>query len=743
MRSLYIILFISMSLFGLSFVNDPAIVQNGSTWTVTFEVDEATDVDVSIVNTVDSTVIRHLAAGVLGADPPAPLTANSFAQTLTWDGKDDMGNTVNLAGSSLGVRVRAGMGAVFDRVCGGSPFAFNGTLGIVSDASGHIFVSGGAGRNDFVSTREFNGTGDYVKTVYPYAASFSTAQISGFGVNNWLNGDYSPKTTRVHGPDISSTIVSKSSTQLIAFEPPGSLIYGNIKSNTMLKINADGSIENSSVPVDIVTSPPFLSSYYIGGPHYAAISPDGGTLYLSGIYETSKFAQCCDADTTLLAPDTGFWRDGRVFRVDMNTGVAVPVITLDSVPVMVRDRISTIGPENSGWGHHLHAAIHGVALDDSGHIFICDRLHSRIGVYDTSGTYLGGVPVKYPDRVAINRNTGELYVIARNYRDVCNLYKFPGWRNTPAALCSLTLTDNIRWNQVPFMTVSLSGATPMVWLAYHSFGVRAYRDDGNALTLLRDFAQESQGVNIGFDRIAVDRRNENVYFNNSWAGLYKITDWSNPAVLPCTTSIKQELTATDLTISPDNQLYIQEGPRYSGPITRWNIDGHYIDSLPFPNSGRNELTHYIYGRMHGVGGFGEKGLAVARDKRVAVSYLYNWANYIIGIFADSGCMDSTQHVDTIIKPIDLGGWGGSGPHGGVRFDSKGNLYFGAGMRSANHQIPSGFENDDSYKRCTGAVIRYLPGVKGSVERISGIATATNADKIYPQGLSPFSTQHHE
>ena len=37
-------------------------------------------------------IIRHLAAGVLGKNPPEPLQPNSLAQSLTWDGKDDFGN---------------------------------------------------------------------------------------------------------------------------------------------------------------------------------------------------------------------------------------------------------------------------------------------------------------------------------------------------------------------------------------------------------------------------------------------------------------------------------------------------------------------------------------------------------------------------------------------------------------------------------------------------------------------------
>ena len=39
-------------------------------------------------------VVRHLVAGMLGKNPPAPLQPNSLAQTLTWDGKDDFGKAL-------------------------------------------------------------------------------------------------------------------------------------------------------------------------------------------------------------------------------------------------------------------------------------------------------------------------------------------------------------------------------------------------------------------------------------------------------------------------------------------------------------------------------------------------------------------------------------------------------------------------------------------------------------------------
>lgn len=720
-----------------SFTTPPSITGSGNDWQITFAVSESTDVEVAVVNREDSTVIRHLAAGVLGSNPPAPLTARSLSQTLLWDGRDDLGHAVSLAAGSIGVRVRAGMGAEFEQVCGGSPYAFHLMNGLLAGDDGLMYVFGGGGNNDFVTTRAYDGDGNYLRTVFPYPASLASAQVSGFGINNWLNGKYSPKTTSVAWPNLSSTLVSSSSAQLIAFQPTDGLLYGDLRRNRMIKIKTDGSIDNDGVALPIVTSPAFIGWYNVGGPLYGTVSPDGRSFYLSGIY----FATSTGTgyyDSLLVAPDTGFWRDGRVYRVDMATGIAQPFITLDSVPQYIRDRKANIGEIFSGNGPAYYGAVHGTDVDDSGRVFICDRHHNRIGVYDTAGAYLGGIPVKWPDMVKVDRVHGTVYAVTRvcdgYYTGSLKIFKFAGWRNNPAPVCSVEVTRSISTSGVrPHLALTHANTgDALVWITYWtSVGVRAYRDDGGAFTLQTDFTTRTTGVNIGFDRMKVDRRNERVFVNNAWGTLYQIEDWSAPKVLACSTSAGRPLPASDLAVSRDHQLYIQDGSAYSGPITRWGMDGHYLDSIPYPNSGTNELTHYIYGRMHGLGGYGEKGLAVAPDKKVAVVYMYDFSAYFTGVFADSGCLNDTQYVDTVVKPM------GVGDVGGVEFDSKGNLYVGITTKAANHVTPSAFEGEDQYgvyTRHVGAVVRFPAGSKGSVTN----NVPSGSDFIYPQGYAPLS-----
>jgi hypothetical protein len=93
------------------FTQRPTASKSGTKTTVTFAVDRETDVAVCILD-ARGEIVRHLVAGVLGKSPPPPLKANSLAQSIAWDGKDDTGQPA--AGGPFRVQVRAGMTPTLD-----------------------------------------------------------------------------------------------------------------------------------------------------------------------------------------------------------------------------------------------------------------------------------------------------------------------------------------------------------------------------------------------------------------------------------------------------------------------------------------------------------------------------------------------------------------------------------------------------------------------------------------------------
>ena len=73
-----------------AFVEKPAVKSLGNDkYEITFVVRGNCDVTAGIVDS-EGKVVRHLGAGVLGANAPAPFQKNSLKQTIVWNGKDDL-----------------------------------------------------------------------------------------------------------------------------------------------------------------------------------------------------------------------------------------------------------------------------------------------------------------------------------------------------------------------------------------------------------------------------------------------------------------------------------------------------------------------------------------------------------------------------------------------------------------------------------------------------------------------------
>jgi len=208
----------------VTFVQQPTMVSNGSGgYTITFQVSQNTDVEVSIVNVAQAKVIRHLAAGVLGTNPPAPLAANSLSQTLTWDGKDDFG--VAVASQGLNARVRAGASPKLVNLLGENLYSFgSGTPTILTAPSGSVYMLGKAG-GLFTFIRKYDASGNYIKTIFPPSALYPSDSMKGWGINVITGGGWwVPKTNQVLGVGIQFSPYNP--TSLIRITSKGGIVFG-------------------------------------------------------------------------------------------------------------------------------------------------------------------------------------------------------------------------------------------------------------------------------------------------------------------------------------------------------------------------------------------------------------------------------------------------------------------------------------------------------------------------------------
>lgn len=128
------------------FTNKPVAKRINGKVKMTFTVSAPTDVEVAMLG-ADGKVIRHLAAGVLGGKkaPPPPLKPG-LSQSITWDGKDDLGKTA----SGVRVRARIGTRVKFGRLIGGDPYRIGQIMSLATDEKGRLHVSsfkGSVGQN--------------------------------------------------------------------------------------------------------------------------------------------------------------------------------------------------------------------------------------------------------------------------------------------------------------------------------------------------------------------------------------------------------------------------------------------------------------------------------------------------------------------------------------------------------------------------------------------------------------------
>lgn len=765
-------------LLALEFTHAPVLTPEGpDSWQVEFGVDESTDVEVSIVSLRDSSVVRHLAAGVLGANPPAPLAANTLQQALAWDGKGDLGETITLPAESLTVRVRAGMHVSWNTCAENDPYTFflPGTggnwcfNGLEAKPDGSVYAYGSATNTGVMTVRCYDAEGVYRRTVFPYPSTLPSTDVTGLGVNLWDDGSFSPKTDNnksvcrlsplmIAGvPKFSSTEGSAGST-LMPSRNPGTLFFMGTQGSCMT-VSVDGSRQGTAVHFPLITSPvlpvpsgsccPPEGTPLRAGTQFVCEAADGAHYYMSGVWSY--------AGST--AVDTGFWKDGQVFKVDKNTGITSAFIRLDSVPTALAVRSARIGPSGGSadtWTKY--SSIHGMTTDDSGHIFICDRLHSQIGVYDTTGLFLGSIKVRHPEMVHVSKNTGAVYVLTRDvtgwYTGTMNLLKYNGWRGSPAAACSAYVGSEVHYYGAwAYLAVSeAAGGTPHVWVAHiYMPDIKIYRDNGSSFSFLKNLRGQSRNFLGGFDRLAVDRRTETVYLQDGWTTIGKVEEWSNPVAVPCSTTGGQRIRGHDMTVTFDGQLYVQ-GPGECGDSIKRYTSGRYHAPVDYPNTNYNALTPGNWSHMGANMGF--PGFAVSAGKITAVSLPVDWSN---GFYSVIGMADSGQSTFNIYgcdrAPTQYDTLAGRnlGIVGGIRFDLQDNLYVGFPLRSKAHVVPAGFASDPAYLSGVGAVFKFAKGSHGRVDGdkfcFSGCPSdaedrATDCERIYTAGYAPFSMNEH-
>jgi hypothetical protein len=721
----------------LSWTAAPTFTQKSTpSWQVKFELSEYSDVEVAIVNQETGSVVRHLAAGMLGDSAPFPLVAGTLPQTIDWDGLNDYGSPPPDY-ANVAVRVRAGISVAMDKIVGGDPygwFSYENDTGdhaawsmkqaIDVKSDGKVFIYGNTSALGAPMIRQYDAEGNYQKTVFPFAADKPLQDVAGWGIRVKADGSYAPAfSSLTHEPTITdSYVVAKYSAHTGTFIPSPQnndalLVMTTEASEDKLlvqKFNVDGTIGPDSRLGPLITSPSLPSdSSLIGGNFYTAFSNDAQYLYISSLYDVDNYAN----------PDN-FYHEGQVFKVDMATGGATQFYDQG---VVVDD---SAGVYREGG----FTQIHGLAVDNSGNVFLCDRLHGQIVVLSPQGQVLRQLPIPEPDNVAV-ADTGALYVVTKTTHETDGeiyLHKFTDWRTDTAPSSSVFVANIV--GVMPDMTdiaIAPNGGDPRIWVTYVSAPVKIYSDGPEGLKLSQDFALRNTQNNLTINAVTVDSTTGTLYVTDAFNNLFSVKDWDNPRFERAMLDESTALPATSIAIDERNRYLYSRIGLWPGPIARWHLDSDgYFAPAP-TESGSNIITEDISYGWYIRTGTTDRGFDVAPDGSLAIS-------------GDIGGEEYPSFLKYYQRDEAAATWNSllldDRRFEGARVDLRGNIY-------ASHYdgpptiLPSGFESDpfyvtDEWDHVLSRIYKFTP--TGSAESGSLYPVAPDGPaKIYdvPYGMT--------
>ncbi|MBL8025510.1 MAG: T9SS type A sorting domain-containing protein [Fibrobacteres bacterium] len=737
-----------------SFVRKPVFEKNGSSWNITFEINEPSDVEVAIIDTVTKSIIRHLAAGRIGiAKTPSPLSASTLSQTLIWDGKDDYRQlVVNTA--NLNVRVRVGMTTKIDRIVGGDPYAFFSkemvggdhhiwaVAGLDAKPDGSVYMYGTNNQMGVYTVRKYDRDGNYVRMVFPYPSGMAQNKISGWGVNFKQDGTYSPKVNasfyRFTWPMYSKNAINA----MPDFGPcpimvptldSSKLTIANASTFELLRFNTDGSIDPiaaNQVKGRITENPRIVfdigSPRKVMGPIFITYTKDKSHFYLSGFCRI----------------DTAFWTEGNIWKVDTATRTPVKWFSL-----------GTVSTNSGAGGNKSYTAVHGTAIDDSGHVFVCNRYNNQVMILDSNATVIRTISLMYPDAITYDSETGALYVASRygyfGSPGNIKLYRIDNWRTDNAPSITIPICDvkvATLGRDRTYLIINGTGTSKRIWIAFKDIGAIVFKENGANLEVVKDFYNSGKKQRfLGFQRMAVDPKTEAVFIASGSGDFFKLTNWDNPVYEKCSLDVAsathsnwaygigtRQIVTSDFGIDAKNRSLVVALLMPSSDnevVFKLDLDNHYHGFVAAQSGScrvsdtmqTNEVPGSLY-RDRGVWPTPDGGVVAINGWNR--NYQNLWLQY--------------HYVDPVTgtpKKIGLDSVGQRASC--VRTDLQGNIYIGNSFGKIPDSIPAGFENDEAYKSIMGDIYKYK--ATGNID--SAGALFTNAriapEKKYGVGFGKF------
>jgi len=695
----------------VKFSSKPAAAKAGGKVKISFSVSARTDVEVAVLG-AKGEVIRHLAAGVLGGKkaPPAPLKAG-LSQLLEWDMRDDFGKPVK--GGPFKVRVRAGLGARFGRLIGGDPYTFGSIAGIAADEDGNVYIMGFGGRLNqrHMAIRVFDPEGRYLREILPFPANLKPGDMKDVARWDAERETFRPRNVTNLNPNFYRGGRGGRLTLVSASKKNGVILTDGTR---IFTLETSGAVRGPKFVTRVMWEKKHIPWGGVPnsghGPVCIAISPDAKHVYEAGLFT---------AKTKYGHKMKPFFPPGRVFRMKLAGSDFMKEFL--TVKVTHTGGVGGNWVKGMGYGFRPRGPVHGIAVDGSGKLYVCDREFERIAVYDESGKLVNELPVEYADQVAVHPKTGAVYVIQKDRKSYSEwftqLVKFNklGKGEKPAATHKFD-----RKTSNPRMALSAGKDKTTVWVAGVKGGLVALEDKGASFAPAKTHFAPAPGVQLDWNRLSMDYGRDEFYVSDGATRVWRYDGKTGKGEI-----LKRGgkvFFINDLSVGYDGNLYVRvSGPTgthetYSGAFWRMTRD---LKPAPFAGSGSHVLSNYIYSR-YGIG-YAERGIGPRPDGGAYVSFMYKWVNYCVSGFGPDGKALQGKYL--------VGKVGGKGPkgmgdyppelksaiigpisaaNGGLRVDLAGNIYMGMWAWPKGQPLPEGFEKDRGFLCTVGSVFKFTP-----------------------------------